>query len=120
MRSSATAARARQREIDRGVWVAGAGRDAAVVVAVVPFGNEAGWRQPLFACAVDEANGQDAAQRVFANRPEEVVPALEAAFTTHKDELVFLDIQVDPRENVYPMIQGGKGLTEMILGSEEL
>ncbi|GAB6079399.1 biosynthetic-type acetolactate synthase large subunit [Hydrogenophilus hirschii] len=57
---------------------------------------------------------------IRVDRPEEVVPALEAAFTTHKDELVFLDIQVDPRENVYPMIQGGKGLTEMILGSEEL
>ncbi|HNQ49394.1 MAG TPA: biosynthetic-type acetolactate synthase large subunit [Hydrogenophilus thermoluteolus] len=57
---------------------------------------------------------------IRVDRPDEVVPALEAAFTTHKDELVFLDIQVDPRENVYPMIQGGKGLTEMILGSEEL
>ncbi|GAB6049819.1 acetolactate synthase 3 catalytic subunit [Hydrogenophilus islandicus] len=57
---------------------------------------------------------------IRVDRPEEVVPALEAAFTTHKDDLVFLDIQVDPRENVYPMIQGGKGLTEMILGSEEL
>ncbi|BBD76839.1 biosynthetic-type acetolactate synthase large subunit [Hydrogenophilus thermoluteolus] len=57
---------------------------------------------------------------IRVDRPEAVAPALEAAFTTHKDELVFLDIQVDPRENVYPMIQGGKGLTEMILGSEEL
>jgi len=34
--------------------------------------------------------------------------------------LVFLDFQIDPRENVYPMVQGGKGLTEMILGAEEL
>ena len=45
--------------------------------------------------------------------------ALREAFTTHKNELVFLDFQVDQTENVYPMVQGGKGLTEMIL-SEEL
>ena len=36
-----------------------------------------------------------------------------------KDDLVFLDFAIDPTENVYPMVQGGKGLTEMIL-SEEL
>jgi acetolactate synthase-1/2/3 large subunit len=33
---------------------------------------------------------------------------------------VFLDFQVDPTENVYPMVQGGKGLTEMILSAEDL
>jgi len=27
---------------------------------------------------------------------------------------------VDQTENVYPMVQGGKGLTEMILSSEDL
>ncbi len=53
-------------------------------------------------------------------RPEEVEPALRDLFTKYKNDLVFLDVQVDPKENVYPMIQGGKGLTEMILGSEEL
>ena len=52
-------------------------------------------------------------------RPEDVEPALREAFTTHRDQLVFLDFQVDPTENVYPMIQGGKGLSEMILSAED-
>jgi len=37
-----------------------------------------------------------------------------------KTDLVFLDFKVDQTENVYPMVQGGKGLTEMILSSEDL
>ena len=36
-----------------------------------------------------------------------------------KKDLVFLDFLTDQTENVYPMIPGGKGITEMIL-SEEL
>jgi len=57
---------------------------------------------------------------IRVDQPSDVEAALREAFTTHRDELVFLDFQVDPRENVYPMVQGGKGLTEMILGAEEL
>jgi len=57
---------------------------------------------------------------IRVDRPSDVEAALREAFTTHRDELVFLDFQIDPRENVYPMVQGGKGLTEMILGAEEL
>jgi len=57
---------------------------------------------------------------IRVDRPSDVETALREAFTTHRDELVFLDFQIDPRENVYPMVQGGKGLTEMILGAEEL
>jgi acetolactate synthase I/II/III large subunit len=53
-------------------------------------------------------------------RPCDVEPALREAFTTHKNELVFLDFQIDQTENVYPMVQGGKGLTEMILSAEDL
>ena len=44
----------------------------------------------------------------------EVEPALREAFK-RKDDLVFLDIVTDQTENVYPMIPGGKGLSEMIL-----
>ncbi|WP_252178229.1 acetolactate synthase 3 large subunit [Endozoicomonas sp. 4G] len=36
------------------------------------------------------------------NRPEELLPAMEEAFSL-KDRLVFMDIQVDPNEHVYPM-----------------
>ena len=37
-----------------------------------------------------------------------------------KDRTVFMDFRTDPTENVFPMIQAGKGLTEMLLGSEDL
>jgi acetolactate synthase-1/2/3 large subunit len=53
-------------------------------------------------------------------QPKDVLPALEAAFTTHKDKLVFLDFITDQSENVWPMVKAGRGLTEMILGSEDL
>ena len=52
------------------------------------------------------------------DKPGDVEGALKDAFK-RKDDLVFLDFAIDPTENVYPMVQGGKGLTEMIL-SEEL
>ena len=32
-----------------------------------------------------------------------------------KDRLVFMDVVVDPAENVYPMIETGKGHHEMYL-----
>jgi acetolactate synthase-1/2/3 large subunit len=57
---------------------------------------------------------------IRVDKPGDVEGALREAFTTHKNELVFLDFQIDPTENVYPMVQGGKGLTEMILSAEDL
>jgi acetolactate synthase-1/2/3 large subunit len=53
-------------------------------------------------------------------KPADVEPALRDAFGKYKDRLVFLDIITDQTENVWPMVQGGKGLTEMLLGSEDL
>lgn len=53
-------------------------------------------------------------------KPSDVEPALREAFTTHKDRLVFMDFITDRTENVWPMVKAGKGLTEMLLGSEEL
>ena len=55
---------------------------------------------------------------IRVDKPADVEGALEEAFS-RKDDLVFLDFMTDQTENVYPMVQGGKGLTEMIL-SEEL
>jgi len=55
---------------------------------------------------------------VLIDKPADVEPALRDAFA-RKDELVFMDFLTDQTENVYPMIPGGKGITEMIL-SEEL
>lgn len=48
-------------------------------------------------------------------RPQDVEPALRDAFGKYKDRLVFMNFVTDPRENVYPMIPAGKGLSEMIL-----
>ena len=53
------------------------------------------------------------------DKPSDVEGALREAFA-RKNDLVFLDFQVDQTENVYPMVQGGKGLTEMILSAEDL
>jgi acetolactate synthase-1/2/3 large subunit len=57
---------------------------------------------------------------VRIDKPQDVEPALHEAFTTYKDRLVFLDFITDQSENVWPMVKAGKGLTEMLLGSEEL
>ena len=51
--------------------------------------------------------------------PRDVEPALREARKL-KDRTVFLDFRTDPTENVFPMVQAGKGLTEMLLGSEDL
>ena len=51
-------------------------------------------------------------------KPADVEPALREAFAM-KDRLVFLDFITDQTENVFPMVPGGKGMSEMIL-SEEL
>jgi acetolactate synthase-1/2/3 large subunit len=50
-------------------------------------------------------------------KPGDLDGALREAFA-HKDRLYFLDIITDQEENVFPMIPGGKGLTEMILAEE--
>ena len=52
--------------------------------------------------------------------PSDVEGALKDAFGKYKDRLVFMDFITDQTENVWPMVQGGKGLTEMLLGSEDL
>jgi len=49
----------------------------------------------------------------------DVEPALREARKL-KDRTVFMDFRTDPTENVFPMVQAGKGITEMLLGSEDL
>jgi acetolactate synthase-1/2/3 large subunit len=53
-------------------------------------------------------------------KPADVEPALREAFGKYKDRLVFMDFITDRTENVWPMVKAGKGLSEMLLGSEEL
>lgn len=47
-------------------------------------------------------------------KPGDIEGALKEAFKL-KDQLVFLDFITDQTENVFPMVPGGKGLSEMIL-----
>ena len=56
---------------------------------------------------------------MLIERPQDVEPALREARNL-KDRTVFLDFRTDPLENVFPMVQAGKGITEMLLGSEDL
>ena len=54
------------------------------------------------------------------DKTADVEPVLKEAFGKYKDRLVFLDFITDQKENVWPMVKAGKGLTEMLLGSEDL
>jgi acetolactate synthase I/II/III large subunit len=49
----------------------------------------------------------------------DVEPALKEALRL-KDRTVFMDFQTDQTENVWPMVKAGSGITEMLLGSEDL
>ncbi|MDD5180667.1 MAG: acetolactate synthase 3 catalytic subunit [Gallionellaceae bacterium] len=51
------------------------------------------------------------------DKPADVEPALREAFA-RKDDLVFMDFRTDQTENVFPMVPGGKGLSEVILAEE--
>ena len=52
-------------------------------------------------------------------KPSEVEPALKEMIRL-KDRTVFLDVRTDQTENVWPMVRAGKGITEMLLGAEDL
>jgi len=56
---------------------------------------------------------------MLIEKPEDVEPALREARKL-KDRTVFMDFRTDPTENVFPMVKAGKGITEMLLGSEDL
>ena len=53
------------------------------------------------------------------DKPEDVEAALKEAFSPAlRERMVFMDFQTDQTENVFPMVEGGKGLSEMILAEE--
>ena len=56
---------------------------------------------------------------MLIERPQDVEPALREARKL-KDRTVFMDFRTDPTENVFPMVKAGKGITEMLLGAEDL
>lgn len=56
---------------------------------------------------------------MLIERPEDVEPALREARKL-KDRTVFMDFRTDPTENVWPMVKAGAGITQMLLGSEDL
>ena len=55
---------------------------------------------------------------MLIEKPSDVEPAIREALARKKD-LVFMDFRTDPAENVFPMVPGGKGLSEVVL-SEDL
>ena len=50
------------------------------------------------------------------SNPAELKGKMQEAFAM-KDRLVFMNIQTDPKENVFPMIENGKSHNEMVLRS---
>ncbi|MEZ0231938.1 MAG: acetolactate synthase 3 catalytic subunit [Methylophilaceae bacterium] len=57
---------------------------------------------------------------ILIEKPSDVESALKHAFSPElKERFVFMNFLTDPKENVFPMVPNGKGLSEMIL-SEEL
>jgi acetolactate synthase-1/2/3 large subunit len=52
-------------------------------------------------------------------QPGDVESSMKEAFAM-KDRLVFMNFITDRDENVWPMVKAGKGLSEMLLGSEDL
>jgi acetolactate synthase-1/2/3 large subunit len=56
---------------------------------------------------------------ILVEKPGDVEGALREAIRL-KDRTVFLDIRTDPTENVWPMVRAGKGISEMVLGAEDL
>ena len=50
-------------------------------------------------------------------KPSDVGSAMKEAFA-RKKELVFMDFVTDQTENVFPMVEGGKGLSEVVLAED--
>ena len=56
---------------------------------------------------------------ILIEHARDVEPALRESRKL-KDRTVFMDFRTDPTENVFPMVKAGMGITEMLLGSEDL
>lgn len=52
------------------------------------------------------------------SKPDDLESSMREAFAM-KDKLVFMEVHVDPTENVYPMIEAGKGHHEMVLAPNQ-
>lgn len=55
---------------------------------------------------------------IKVEKPSEVEDALKEAFA-RKNDLVFMDFRTDPTENVFPMVPGGKGLSDVVLAGDK-
>ncbi len=54
---------------------------------------------------------------IQVTKPSDVEDALKEAFA-RKNDLVFMDFLTDPKENVFPMVPGGKGLSDVLLAED--
>lgn len=59
---------------------------------------------------------------ILVEDPSQVQAALIEArrIARAENKCVFIDFRTDPTENVFPMVQAGKGITEMLLGPDDL
>lgn len=56
---------------------------------------------------------------MVVERPEDLEAAMQEAFYgQYKDRLVFLDIRTDREQNVWPMVQAGKGLSQVLMNPD--
>ena len=80
-------------------------------------GTHTGWAVLVFHLA--EAFGH---RGLLIENPADVEGALREARRIVREEskTVFLDFRTDPTENVFPMVQAGRGITEMLLGADDL
>ncbi|WP_454908627.1 acetolactate synthase 3 catalytic subunit [Variovorax gossypii] len=56
---------------------------------------------------------------MLVERPADIEAALQEARAL-RDRTVLLDFRIDPTENVFPVVEVGKGINQMLLGSEDL
>lgn len=78
------------------------------------------YSETQLAAMPDFAKLVDAYGHVCMNvdKTADVEGAIKEAFA-QKDKLVVVNVQVDPEENVWPMVKAGQGLTEMIMSLED-
>ena len=95
----------------------GHGAAVAGVLPRQPLLPSPTWTRCPTSCKLAEAYGH-VGMRI--EKPADVERRAARSVRKRKTDLVFLDFITDQTENVCPMVPGGKGLTEMILGSEDL
>ena len=56
---------------------------------------------------------------IKVTKEEDLAPAIKKSLTEYKDDLVFLDIPVDPEEHVYPMHIAGNAINDLWINKDK-